>query len=117
MYYSVPAVWMNPDSELCLCTAINKDEHFCKYGTDTKVVLRRWSKLIIRQPKYENNRYIYSITINGRQAMSVVNNNPRVFEIIDVIVGDWLHPQKVYIWNLYVEGYEQFCILFANVIM
>ena len=105
----MPAVWSDYwYNRLNLCSGVNDDFQYghCKDDSETVIPLKEWSFVEFAQQKFGSD-YVYTLNLNGREIHRIVNKKARHFKNMHLYMADpWGPPQKGYIRNLYVEGYE-----------
>ena len=101
----IPAVWINKDGYLHICTnLVGKTYGICK-GYD--FVLDKKHHLVIGQ-FHENGEIIYKIEIDGDNIFSEVNKNPQAFDFVKLYASDPWHTsfatQYGYLENIFAES-------------
>ena len=97
-----PGVWFCSDV-LHICMGMNGNVNYISSGASKRFPKDKWIKIEIQQQIF-NNRYIYSIRLNGEEVENTVNTTPKEFSNVRVYVTNpWSSPQPGSIRNLVIR--------------
>ena len=99
----IPGVWFIANTyRLHICSAVNNNVNYC-YNTRQNLPTNKFSTVRIVQ-KFVNGGYRYSISIDGNELHSVVNNNPITIPNVKAYAADpWYVAAKALIKNIVIK--------------
>ena len=80
---------------LHICSTINGKDNFC-WDTREQIPFNEWFNLTIKQEKNDEDKYMYSISMNGVELRSWENTTPMTFENVDGIIANAYQPERDY---------------------
>ena len=103
-----PAIWIWTPKGFLISSSVRGRTSYAKYFKSpswwTRVISRQWVKIEVGQ-KLVASQMIYSISINGENALSVKNSAPSEFKNVKVFSSSpWYNPVNGYIRNLVIEN-------------
>nr|XP_047144043.1 uncharacterized protein LOC100205832 isoform X2 [Hydra vulgaris] len=106
---STPALSFQEDkhnrTEFRIVTSINENPNRQVYIDE--LPLNEWTKVVIIQQRIKNNKYVFTIDLNGTNVLNEENNKPQKFYNVKVFVSDPLHlSHNGLIRNLNLENGE-----------
>jgi len=101
----VPAIFFKPETtRLHICSAIDGDEDFNRFGSTPDLPLFTWSNVIVGQCENEEGNYEFFVELNGETFFRVVNEKPDEFRDVKVYLADNHHnTANAKIDNLKIE--------------
>ena len=99
-----PAVWFWPGSHrLHICSAINGDKSHC-YDSTTDLPTDKYTHVYIKQEKKANGIHFFTVTLNGKEAYRIQNNQPQTFQNVKFYqASPWYTPANAFIGNIKVS--------------
>ena len=86
----VPAIWTRPkESKLHIASAVNGEDNYV-YDSD-KIPVNKKVHIVVDQSYLNDNKYQYSIYIDGKQVHTTVNNKAEEFENVKVYIANPWH--------------------------
>ena len=97
-----PAIWFHPSLGMHLVNAMNGNTNYHK-NMKLKIPVSQWSTIVLSQEK-SNGVVTFRIVVNGAEAWSVVNTQPKEFKYVKVYASDpWYEAQPGYIRALTIQ--------------
>ena len=99
----IPAIWTNPgDTRLHIASAVSGNINY--YINTENMPLNKKIRVEVEQT-YADKKYMYIITIDGKQIHSVENKDARQFENVKVYIANpWDEPANAFIDNFKFEN-------------
>ena len=103
-----PAIWIWTPKGFLISSSVGGRTSYAKYFKSpswwTRVISRQWVKIEVGQELVAS-QMIYSISINGENALSVKNRAPSEFQNVKVFSSSpWYNPVNGHIRNLVIEN-------------
>ena len=103
-----PAIWIWTPKGFLISSSVGGRTSYAKYFKRpswwTRVLSRQWVKIEVGQELVAS-QMIYSISINGENALSVKNKAPSEFQNVKVFSSSpWYNPVNGHIRNLVIEN-------------
>ena len=97
-----PAIFFHPSYGMVTASAINGNPNYWK-SLNIQIPLSQWSTIVLSQEKSDG-VVTFRIVVNGTEAWSVVNTQPKEFKSVKVYASDpWYEAQPGYIRALTIQ--------------